>query len=104
MDKYFNTYREKISLRGLTDHTLTSYSTYIRSYLDYLSDVLHKMPEEVSREELRDYIRWLQKSRSLSDHNTESLLIETKALVMQNEKGNTKSMCEDGWNTLDLQI
>ena len=61
MDKYFNTYREMISLRGLADHTLTSYSMYIRSYLDYLSDVLHKMPEEVSWEELRDHIRWLQK-------------------------------------------
>lgn len=34
---YFNIYREMISLRGLTDHTLTSYSTYIRSYLDYLT-------------------------------------------------------------------
>lgn len=30
--------------------------------------------------------------------------IETKALAMQYEKRSTKSMCEDGWNTLDLQI
>ena len=33
---YFNTYREMISLRGLTDHTVKAYSTYIRSYLHYL--------------------------------------------------------------------
>ena len=33
---YLNVYREMISLRGLTDHTVKSYSTYIRSYLDYL--------------------------------------------------------------------
>ena len=46
MDKYFNLYREMISLRGLTDHTLKSYSTYIRSYLDYLQNILHKSPEE----------------------------------------------------------
>ena len=59
---YFNIYREMISLRGLTDHTLTSYSTYIRSYLDYLHSVLHKLPEEVSWDELRDFIRWLQKN------------------------------------------
>ena len=32
------------------------------------------------------------------------LRIGTKALAMQNEKGNTGSMCEAGWNTLDLQI
>ncbi|MBQ3515203.1 MAG: hypothetical protein IJA32_15615 [Lachnospiraceae bacterium] len=36
MDKYLNLYREMISLRGLTDHTLNSYSTYIRSYLSFL--------------------------------------------------------------------
>ena len=67
MDKYFNTYREMISLRGLTDHTLKSYSTYIRSYLDYLQNILHKSPEDVSWQELRDYIKWLQKERNLSD-------------------------------------
>ena len=37
MDKYFYSFREMISLRGLTDHTLKSYCTYIHSYLDYLS-------------------------------------------------------------------
>lgn len=67
MDKYLSTFREMISLRGLTDHTVTSYSTYIRVYLNYLSAILHKMPEDVSWEELRDFIRWLQKEKSLSD-------------------------------------
>lgn len=67
MDKYLITFREMLSLRGLTDHTLISYCTYIRAYLDYLSAFLHKAPEDVSWPELRDYIRWLQKSRSLSD-------------------------------------
>ena len=66
---YLKLYREMISLRGLTSHTVKSYSTYIRSYLDYLQAVLHKQPEEVSWEELRDYIRWLQKERSLSDRS-----------------------------------
>ena len=28
MDKYFNTYREMISLRGLTDPTLKGYGCY----------------------------------------------------------------------------
>lgn len=39
MDKYFTSFRETISLRGLTDHTVKSYSTYIKAYLDYLSSV-----------------------------------------------------------------
>lgn len=67
MDKYFNLFREMISLRGLSDHTLKSYCTYIRSYLDYLQDILHKQPEDVSWQELRDYIRWIQQERSLAD-------------------------------------
>lgn len=67
MDKYFNLYREMISLRGLSDHTLTSYCTYIRSYLDYLQKILKKNPEDVSWQELRGYIRWLQAERSLAD-------------------------------------
>lgn len=65
MDKYFDSYREMISLRGLTDHTLKSYSTYIRSYLDYLQNILHKQPEDVSWQELRDFINWLQADRGL---------------------------------------
>lgn len=44
MDKYLNSFREMISLRGLTDHTMISYCTYIHAYLAYLSDVLHKEP------------------------------------------------------------
>jgi len=67
MDKYLNTFRDMISLRGLTGHTLKGYCTYIRAYLDYLSNILHKSPEEVSWDEMRGYIRWLQKSRGLSD-------------------------------------
>lgn len=30
----------------VTEHTLRSYSTYIRSYLDYLQNILHKSPED----------------------------------------------------------
>lgn len=67
MDKYLNSFREMISLRGLTDHTLISYCTYIRAYLGYLSHVLHKVPEDVSWDDLRGFIRWLQHSRNLSD-------------------------------------
>ena len=64
---YLKIYREMISLRGLTDHTVTSYSTYIRAYLDYLTNVLHSSPEDVSWQELRDYIFWLKRQRGLSD-------------------------------------
>lgn len=67
MDKYLKQFREMISLRGLTDHTIKSYSTYIRAYLTYLSDILQKSPEDVSWTELREFIQWLQKNKGLSD-------------------------------------
>lgn len=67
MDNYFNSYREMISFRGLADHTLKSYCTYIRAYLDYLQNILHKQPEDVSWQELRDFVRWLQAERGISD-------------------------------------
>lgn len=67
MDNYLDQFREMISLRGLTDHTIISYSTYIRTYLDYLSNILHKLPEDVSWQELRDFIRWVQRERNLAD-------------------------------------
>lgn len=78
MDKYFITYREMISLRGLTDHTVCAYSTYIRAYLAYLSTILFKQPEDVSWQELRDFIKWLQKSRSLSDRTMNAVISQLR--------------------------
>ena len=77
MDDYLKQFREMISLRGLTDHTIVSYSTYIRSYLDYLSNILHKMPEDVSWAELRDFIRWLQKEKNLSDRTLNACILSS---------------------------
>ncbi len=82
MDKYFNSYLEMISLRGLTDHTRISYSTYIRSYLDYLSNVLGKSPEDVSWQELRDYIKWLQHERKLSDRTINCAISQLRFFTM----------------------
>ncbi|MDD6169311.1 MAG: hypothetical protein PUB46_04435 [Lachnospiraceae bacterium] len=48
---------------------IRNYCTYIRAYLDYLTNILHKSPEDVSWEELRDHIRWLQKSRNIIKKN-----------------------------------
>lgn len=82
MDKYLNSFREMISLRGLTDHTLKSYCTYIRAYLDYLTNILHKSPEDVSWNELRDYIRWLQKSRGLSDRTINGAISQLRFFTL----------------------
>lgn len=82
MDKYFNSYREMLSLRGLTGHTLVSYCTYIRAYLDYLQCILHKMPEDVSWQELRGYIRWLQHQRNLSDRTVNTAISQLRFFTL----------------------
>lgn len=79
---YLKCYREMLSLRGLTDHTVKSYSTYIRSYLDYLQAVLHKQPEDVSWGELRDFIRCLQKERALSDRTINHCISQLRFFTM----------------------
>ena len=82
MDKYFNSYREMISLRGLSDHTLRSYCTYIRAYLDYLQNLLHKQPEEVSWQELRDYIKWLQAERNIADRTVNTAISQLRFFTL----------------------
>ena len=64
---YLNRYKKMISLRGLTDHTLKSYQTYISAYLTFVSDTLHKTPSQVSYNEQRQFLEKLQKERNLSD-------------------------------------
>lgn len=63
---YLNSFREMISLRGLTNHTIKSYATYISAYLKYL-DCLGITPETASWDIMRDFITSIQKERSLSD-------------------------------------
>ena len=82
MDNYFNSFREMISLRGLTDHTLNAYCTYIRAYLDYLENILHKLPEDVTWAELRDFIRWLSNNRSLSDRTINCAVSQLRFFTM----------------------
>lgn len=64
---YLKRYKKMISLRGLTDHTMKSYQTYISAYLDYISDTLHKSPSQVTYPEQRKFLDFLQKDRNLSD-------------------------------------
>lgn len=82
MQKYFITFQQMIALRGLTDHTVKSYSTYIRSYLDYLENILHKNPEDVSWQELRDYVTYIKKDRSLSDRTINSCISQLRFFTL----------------------
>ena len=82
MQKYLDTFKQMIALRGLTDHTIKSYSTYICAYLDYLDNVLHKNPEDVSWQELRDFIFFIQKERSLSDRTMNATISQLRFFTL----------------------
>ena len=55
---YLKRYKKMISLRGLTDHTMKSYQTYISAYLDYIENTLHKTPSQVSYKDQRRFLEW----------------------------------------------
>ena len=82
MDRYFESYREMISLRGLTGHTLKGYCTYIRAYLDYLQRILCKRPEDVSWQEMWAFIQWLQKERSLADRTVNCAISQLRFFTL----------------------
>lgn len=82
MDNYLKQFREMLSLRGLTDHTITSYSTYISVYLQYLSGTIHTLPEDISWQEMRDFISWLQTTRGLSDRSINACISQLRFFTL----------------------
>lgn len=80
MDKYLTSFREMLSLRGLTDHTIASYSTYISAYLQYLSDNGPTAPEDASWQQMRDFIFWVQNTRNLSDRTINACISQLRFL------------------------
>ena len=81
MDKYLDSYREMISFAVLLTY-LKKLLHLHPAYLHYLTDILHKSPEDVSWEELRDYIRWLQKSRTLSDRTVNCAISQLRFFTL----------------------
>ena len=71
-------YREMISYRGLTAHTVTSYTTYISAYLDFLQSVLRKTPEQADWDDMRSFLVFIQESRHLSDRTVNAALSQLR--------------------------
>jgi len=78
---YLKRYKKMISLRGLTDHTMKSYQTYISAYLDYIENTLHKMPSQVSYKDQRRFLEVLQKERNLSDRTINVAISQLRFLL-----------------------
>lgn len=82
MDDYLKLFWEMLSLRGLTDHTITSYTTYISAYLHYLEDIRGILPEDASWQDLRDFISYLQRTRGLSDRTVNSCISQLRFFTL----------------------
>ena len=75
---YLDTYAERIELRGLQPHTMKSYQTYLRAYLEYADQNLHKKPEFVTWDELSGFVRYLQAKRNLSDSTINAVISQLR--------------------------
>jgi len=78
---YLKTFREMVSLRGLTDHTVKSYSTYISAYLSFL-EKLGITPEDASWDIMRGFTVSLQKERSLSDRTINAAISQLRFFTL----------------------
>jgi site-specific recombinase XerD len=75
---YVKRYKKMIELRGLTDHTMKSYCTYITAYLDFISDTLHKYPSQVRYSDIIRFIDTLQKGRGISDRTINAAISQIR--------------------------
>lgn len=64
---------QMLTARGLTPNTIRSYQTYLLPYLDFLS-VHSILPEDASWQDMRDFLSFIQKSRSLSDRTVNMII------------------------------
>ena len=71
-----------LELRGLAEGTIKEYISYIRVYLNYLETILLKPPTDVTWDELRDYIRYLEKTRNLSDRTINLVIAVIQFFVL----------------------
>lgn len=79
---FLKRYKKMISLRGLTDHTVRSYCTYISAYLDYISDTLHKYPSQVTYNDQRDFLDHLKESRGLADRTINTAISQIRFFTL----------------------
>ena len=67
-----------ISYRGLTTHTVKSYTTYISAYLDFLQSVLRKTPKQADWDDMRSFLVFIQESRHLSDRTVNAAISQLR--------------------------
>jgi site-specific recombinase XerD len=76
--EYLDTFVMMITLRGLTDHTIKSYKTYVSAYLDYVFDLLDKDPADVEWDEMRLFIQHLELTRHLANRTINAVISQLR--------------------------
>lgn len=75
---YLKRYQDMIALRGLTKNTIKSYTTYVSAYLDYVSEHLGIRPSQVTWQQKREFIDWIQRDRGLSDRTVNTIISQLR--------------------------
>lgn len=75
---YLKRYKKMIALRGLTNHTMKSYCTYITAYLDFIQNTLHKYPSQVRYSDILRFLDVLQTERGLSDRTINAAIAQIR--------------------------
>lgn len=79
---YLENYKKMISLRGLTDHTMTSYCTYVTAYLDFVANTLHVQPSEIGYTDIIRFLDSLKEERGLSDRTINCAISQIRFFTM----------------------
>ncbi len=79
---FLKKYRRMISNRGLTEHTVISYTTYISAYLDFVRDTLHKFPSQVTYNDIRRFLTLLKEKRGLSDRTINCAIAQIRFFTL----------------------
>lgn len=79
---FLKRYKKMIALRGLTEHTMKSYCTYISAYLEFISDTLHKYPSQVRYSDIIKFLDVLQNERGLSDRTINTAISQIRFFTL----------------------
>ena len=79
---FLKRYKKMISLRGLTDNTMSSYCTYISAYLNFITNTLHKYPSQVTYPYIARFLEVIQKERGLSDRTINTAISQIRFFTL----------------------
>ena len=79
---YLKRYQDMIRLRGLTDNTVKNYTTYVSAYLEYASEHLNRRPYQLTWQQKRDFIDWIQRERNLSDRTINAVISQLRFFTL----------------------